>query len=144
MAIGYRVTDLNVAMGNSGNSGGSLLYRGAKGVHVDTAARVREIYDQLWDTPGPSEQTRRRAVKWGWRPPMAWDDAEMDVPEARPAPKQLPRRVPATGKKLDVAAETEEIIRLMNAGLQISAIATRLGVNRRRVQRRLERLREAS
>lgn len=50
-------------------------------VWADTAADVRVVYDRLSMTPGPSEQTRRRAARAGWLPPLAWDDDRLDDPD---------------------------------------------------------------
>jgi len=43
---------------------------------------VRDVYEQLWDQPGPSRLTRNRALKAGYAPPAAWDD--IDDPTATP------------------------------------------------------------
>lgn len=44
------------------------------------AAAVAEVYEQLADTTGPSEHTRRRAHRLGFAPPAAWDDLDIDDP----------------------------------------------------------------
>ncbi len=58
------------------------------------ARAVRELYDELSMTPGPSQRTRARAVRAGLVPPLAWDDDELDDPGAVPV---------ATEPALDVA-----------------------------------------
>lgn len=59
-----------------------------------TARTVRDLYEQLWDTPpaaaNPGEArgitlARHRAAKQSWAPPMAWDDDTIDDPDALPA-----------------------------------------------------------
>jgi transcriptional regulator with XRE-family HTH domain len=62
-------------------------------VTVTTRDRVRELYDDLWDTPPvPTDQhhayqirrARKRALRNGWVPPLAWDDDAIDDPDATP------------------------------------------------------------
>ncbi|WP_422744281.1 hypothetical protein ACN27B_08540 [Micromonospora sp. WMMD754] len=50
----------------------------------DTAAGVRRAYESLSMTPGPSGITAKRAARAGWPPPLAWDDATIDDPNAEP------------------------------------------------------------
>lgn len=80
-------TRLGVERGNLG-----AVMRQAQ-VTAATAARVRELYEELWDKPCPAVNAYerdgiRRAVaharRMGWAPPMAWDDDEIDNPRARP------------------------------------------------------------
>lgn len=47
-----------------------------------TEARIRDLYDELSMTIGPSATTIRRAIASGWEPPLAWDD--IDDPNERP------------------------------------------------------------
>lgn len=70
-----------------------LLRSAHDSVHADTARRIRDLYDELWDhTPpettqrerGASSRTRNRAAKAGWAPPGAWDDDTIDLPDATP------------------------------------------------------------
>lgn len=62
-------------------------------VRVTTAQAVRDLYARLWDAPPPAgtgyERNGRRialryAASRGWVPPAAWDDDEIDSPNARP------------------------------------------------------------
>lgn len=48
------------------------------------ADRVARVYDQLSGRVGPSQHVRRRSLAKGWAPPVAWDDDELDDPEAIP------------------------------------------------------------
>lgn len=45
---------------------------------------IREVYDRLSMTPGPSSETRRRALERGYAPPLAWDEDSIDDPAASP------------------------------------------------------------
>lgn len=53
-------------------------------VNAQTARKVAELYNKLSMTPGPSERARRKAAYYGWAPPLAWDEDEIDSPEAHP------------------------------------------------------------
>lgn len=89
-----------------GWSFGALSRRGGWGPHLlwliatkqrsvtpAVAARVAALYDELWDQAPPAgdrherkavTRTRRFAAERGWAPPLAWDDDEIDDPDARP------------------------------------------------------------
>lgn len=72
--------------------------RGRDRVRCTTHARITALYDELSMTVGPSADTRRRALRYGWPPPLAWDDDTIDDPTARPwtdEPQPLDaRRIP--------------------------------------------------
>lgn len=53
-------------------------------IGIDMHAEIVRLYDELWDTPGPSTRARARALARGYAPPMAWDDDTIDDPTARP------------------------------------------------------------
>jgi hypothetical protein len=53
------------------------------------AARIADLYEQLWDVPAPTDtpgrriavpRTVREAQRRGYRPAMAWDDESIDDP----------------------------------------------------------------
>lgn len=52
-------------------------------VAVDSAAAVRDLYDQL-PRPGTSVRARNMGRKNEWAPSLAWDDATIDDPDATP------------------------------------------------------------
>jgi hypothetical protein len=57
-------------------------------VTVGLARAVRDLYEQLSMTVPPDTWMRRRtrafAAQQGWVPPLAWDDADIDDPQATP------------------------------------------------------------
>jgi hypothetical protein len=61
-------------------------------VAADTARRVRDLYERLWNvdptTRGVSArfaaEAKARADAYGWVPPAAWDDDYIDSPAATP------------------------------------------------------------
>ena len=59
---------------------------GASGdlITVQRWRQVRDVYDRLSMTPGPSPETRGWAAKLGYPPPLAWDEEGIDDPTAMP------------------------------------------------------------
>lgn len=49
------------------------------------AARADELFRELQLIPGPSVRARNTARKNGWPPPLAWDEDQIDNPDATPA-----------------------------------------------------------
>ena len=121
-------------------------------VHVNTLARVTELYNNLWQTPGPSDSARYAAQQFNMAPPLAWDDETIDDPAAKPnyAGEESRRKVdiPATtsAAQSNVSAINDAIagrpfkkltrddrrvaVRLLNAeGLIDREIAARLHVD---------------
>lgn len=47
-------------------------------VQAGTARRVRDLYEELCMTPGPSLRARKHALEKGWKPPLWWDDIDSD------------------------------------------------------------------
>lgn len=63
-------------------------------VHADTARKVRDLYEELWNQPQEGTDHRSRisvnrsksyAKARGWLPPLAWDDETIDDPGTQPA-----------------------------------------------------------
>lgn len=46
--------------------------------------RYHAVYEQLNNSPGPSEVCARKAVKLGFVPAFAWDYVDIDDPKSRP------------------------------------------------------------
>lgn len=61
-------------------------------VDAALAGRVRRLYDELSMTPGPSSVARGEATAAGWVPPLAWDEDDLDDPEAAPVPGAVASR----------------------------------------------------
>lgn len=80
MALGWRKPDLQSA----GIPAAQLVTRSRPRVTATTWHQVREVYDQLSMTPGPSPTARARATRRGYAPPLAWDENSIDDPRARP------------------------------------------------------------
>ncbi len=123
--------------------------------HLMTATRwreVRDVYDQLSMTSGPSALTRGWSRSLGYAPPLAWDDETIDDPTAAPqgagekdnsdervVDLVAVRRVVEGGSPEGVAlTRVERLIAtrmLAAAGASDAEIAERVGVSSRTVLR---------
>ena len=73
------------ALGAAGIANSAQII-GATGdlITVQRWRQVRDVYDRLSMTPGPSPETRGWAAKLGYPPPLAWDEETIDDPSATP------------------------------------------------------------
>lgn len=83
MALGWPLKDIAAKLGYGSRSRPYRLVTALR-IHRRLADAVIDIYGQLSMTPGPSKETRRRALKAGFFPPLAWDDDTIDDPNAQP------------------------------------------------------------
>lgn len=81
-ALGWPTSELAARHGLSKDSFNQSL----RCEHITYAswARVRDLYDELSGTPGPSETSRKRAHAEGHAPPLAWEDRDIDHPDTQP------------------------------------------------------------
>ena len=119
-----------------------------------TAARwrqVRDVYDRLSMTPGPSPETRGWAAKLCYAPPLAWDEESIDDPAAAPQcgaaaaaevdevvdAVAVARAAAAPGAAVSLTAtERQAVVRVMaSRGASDAQIAEHLGVADRTVLR---------
>lgn len=109
---------------------GCRIFRGEQ-THVTaaTAARAKQIYDELAMSTGPSDRARTHAKTRKWAPPLAWDDDDIDNPQARPDLGER-KTVPWEEKY----REMREVL-----GLTQEQIAARLGIERESLLRQLDR-----
>ena len=151
MAMGWSHHDLAVA--GAPNTAGLLASSG----HLVTVGRwrqVRDVYDRLSMTPGPSPQTRGWARALGYAPPLAWDEDTIDDPTAsarglvRAGPGAEVVDMVAVRRTIDAVStgaalssgEQREVVRLMaSSGASDAQIARRLGVVDRTVMRMRQR-----
>jgi hypothetical protein len=80
MALGWRKADLQA----EGVPIGQLVTRSRDLISVEGWRQVRDVYDRLSMTPGPSQAARDRAAGRGYSPPLAWDEETIDDPRATP------------------------------------------------------------
>lgn len=127
MAIGYPSRDLAERLSMQqcvvvGVSSGRRAY-----VTARVARDVAALFDKLQMTQGPSAQSRRRAAAKGWRPPLAWDEDEIDKPTK-------PRR-----KFLSDEEFASQYEKWQARGYNNVKIAQLMGMSLRSVQRRRAR-----
>ena len=115
-------------------------------VTVARALAVRDLYDELWDTPPPTATTRdrisrtralRTADARGWVPPLAWDDETIDDPAATPWTDSTPRgaHVPGNG-----VVNRDSLTDCAGWGMTIPQAADRLHVHTSSIVTALRRL----
>lgn len=144
VALGWPMEWLSRRMGAHPDTVGNLFRSGL--AKPATADRVRQLYDELWDTPpatstaqeaGEVAKARRRAQARGWPPPMAWDDDEIDDPTATAV---VPLLMPAVPR----LPGGDELLWLIEQGETIPSLARRYGVLEISVERAVYRAREES
>jgi len=96
---------------------------------------IRDVYERLWDQPGPSKRTADIAKAKGWLPALAWDDDLIDRPEHE-AEDVRRRGVSGGGSGITL----EDIEEAREQGYQSAReIGWRLGVSRDAVSQILSR-----
>lgn len=139
VAIGWSMSKLAERLGVQPGNFGPLIHSRER-ITRSTATAVSELYDQLWDQPPPegthrdrvaASRARNYARRHGWVPPMAWDDDEIDDPDA----------VPDVGESIDRRESplppADELRFLISCGESAATIAARFGVQERTVSSRL-------
>jgi transcriptional regulator with XRE-family HTH domain len=148
VAIGWSQARLADRLGMTPSNFGSAL--GRDRVTAATARTVERLYDDLWNRPPPepdqhsrisASRARNYARARGWAPPLAWDDDEMDDPDARPADGW--QRTGRDTRRCRPAAEVaEDVADLERLGDSREHIAMRLGTDRKSLERALYRAAE--
>jgi len=128
LRAGHRHADLSAAYGVL--TGQVLVHAraGRLGVEARTWRAVRDLYADLWNVPGPSDTTRRRARASGYLDAWAWDDDEIDLPWATP-------HQPASY----AFGRVEEALRLWGSGETVEQSCARTGVDPSSMWRHLQR-----
>lgn len=105
-----------------------------------TAAKARKIsslYEELWDQAPPesshgdkvaASRARNYAAVRGWLPPMAWDDALIDLPDAE---------LKAELERLVALMDADELRRHMNARYRLKEMSPLTVAAARECERRL-------
>ena len=81
-ALGHRERDLAYRLGYKRDI--PWMHRNPQRIYASRARAAHELYEALSGTQGPSHRLRARAASWGWYPPLAWDDVDIDDPDAQP------------------------------------------------------------
>jgi len=92
VAVGWSQRRLAVRLGISPANFGTMMRRPR--VLASKALAIRDLYEELWNTAPECRSTQERlavtrsrnlAAARGWVPPMAWNDEDIDNPDAAPA-----------------------------------------------------------
>ncbi len=152
MALGHSGATISATVGYSRSHATEVL-KSTCWLLPGTVATYRRAYDHLSMVPGTSAVTRARAAARGWPTPLAWDDANIDDPDAQPwrpaewEPVGGPDHA-AVARAIsgDPSALVYRIDRqaarmaLRDAGLDVDTIAARLRENPEATRRTLQRL----
>ena len=104
-------------------------------IRLRTKDAIRDLYERLWDQPGPSVRAANLAKAKGWLPALAWDDDLIDRPDHQPEDVRR-RGVSGGGSGITL----EDIAEAREQGYQTAQqVAWRLGVSRDAVQQILSR-----
>ena len=82
-AIGWPTSELGRRLGQSSRSTLNLTLADDYTTYA-MWRRIRDLYDQLSGTRGPSSQSAKRAHNAGHPPPLAWEGRDIDHPREQP------------------------------------------------------------
>lgn len=149
LAVGW--THAHLRQQTGGVATGDVINDAGRRVEAHTYLAIRETYERLCMTPGPSSRNRTRARRHGWIPPMAWDDDSIDDLNAVPrgvsregASNHLVDDVDPVAVQLALAGHAVDLTRtervhairqLAAHGLADPQIAQRVGTSTRTVLR---------
>jgi lambda repressor-like predicted transcriptional regulator len=106
--------------------------------HITTPTNVAitALYDRFWDVPATpsrsSTQTKVNALRSGWVGPLAWDDDDLDNPDA------TPNLTGGTGRRKVHVDDIEWLLDLYPA-ITTRDLAARMGVGVTSIQNHLRR-----
>lgn len=96
-----------------------------------TWALIRDVYDELSSTPGPSDRARSYAARNSWPNPFEWEGYDIDDPRVTP-----PRSARGARDRSGARADRLELVAELTAqGRSAEAIADQLGVSERQITR---------
>jgi hypothetical protein len=101
----------------------------------ETWRRIRDVYDRLSPTPGPSSLTFKRSADRGLLLPMEWEGYDIDDPRVTPPSSRRTDHDERAAGRSRVEDRRFEVARLTKSGLSAQEIAERLGVTSRTVTR---------
>lgn len=132
--LGWSQSTLAARLGIVGTNLGKTIHGVHPKVYLATAQAVRDLYEELWDTPPtPANRYERgavvRAIRYAeahdWPPPLAWDDEALDDPTARPWTDEAPTIASRATRR---HWHPEDVEFLLDDGLHPAIVAKRVGV----------------
>lgn len=144
--LGWSLTALARRLDTTERSVHRLRAEGSAQVTARTARKVRDLYEALSMTAGPSAQAAREAVARGWLPPLAWDDIDeragqmptLDDGDLGEQPDEAAVYLAMHGelrRPTHIVDRVEAIRRMTARGASDAQIGQALGVAVRTVQR---------
>lgn len=142
-AIGWTQQDIGARLGLSRSRVSQIIQTTRQGVRPETAKKVADLYDELWDVipVGPAaNRARADAARKQWVSALAWDDDVIDDPEAKPVgvgeqdiagydETRIERRIAGDRTVRLHKGETAEVVRRLVAdGWSLNAIRRHTGV----------------
>ncbi|ORL41360.1 hypothetical protein A6F59_11010 [Prescottella equi] len=128
-ALGWSARDIGDRIGMEATALTAMQRRTR--IDYRTWARIRDVYEALSATPGPSKIARASAARKGWLNPFEWEGYDIDDPRVTP-----PRSARTTADRSGARADrVEQVADLTAQGLSAGAIADQLGVSERQIQR---------
>lgn len=127
---GYTVAELGERCGIAKRTVVKIMSDDKQFVTAGAARSIARVFTELQFTPGLNEVTKRRSLRKGWVPPLAWDEDEIDNPAAEPYR-------PTEADEVD--AWHEDYLDLKDQGLTNLQIAERWGIQRDTLQKRLSK-----
>ncbi|NKT24506.1 hypothetical protein GS905_24800 [Rhodococcus hoagii] len=128
-ALGWSARDIGDRIGMEATALTAMQRRTR--IDYRTWARIRDVYEALSATPGPSKIARASAARKGWLNPFEWEGYDIDDPRVTP-----PRSARTTADRSGARADrVEQVADLTAHGLSAGAIADQLGVSERQIQR---------
>lgn len=132
IAIGWTQRALAERIGVTPANFTPLIADATEKVTAKRARIVAQVYQELADTPGPSQRSINHGTTRGWPRPIDLDDECIDLDGYHPVRFD---RSQQNGARVT----SEEIQDLLEMGLDVPRIATRLGLAERTVYRHLNR-----
>jgi transcriptional regulator with XRE-family HTH domain len=147
-AAGWSTSQLAERLGVTKSAIAQLRSTGQSRVLASTATDVAALYDACWwRTPPGLYQARceRYAERRGWIGPWRWDGLDIDDPTAAPPPDVIDQLDPVAlaqlldGRRvvLNRAERRAAVAELHRRGLTAAAIAERVGLSTRTIERYL-------
>jgi len=127
-AMGWRAHDVSERTGIIRTTLAHIAGQDGAGTSAGIRDAVREVYDEVSGTFGPSTRARERALRRGWLPPLALDDDRIDDPDYVPDRSALRRRESSQ-------ANAEDVLWLLEQGETPAAVARRYGMSEASVLR---------
>ncbi|MBM4587609.1 hypothetical protein GS507_05305 [Rhodococcus hoagii] len=128
-ALGWSARDIGDRIGMEATALTAMQRRTR--IDYRTWSRIRDVYEALSATPGPSKIARASAARKGWLNPFEWEGYDIDDPRVTP-----PRSARTTADRSGARADRlEQVADLTAQGLSAGAIADQLGVSERQIQR---------